>query len=84
MQIVVCENHVYSAENVGVVVTHELIHMYDHCRARVDWQSGRQLACAEIRAASLSGDCFFWREAFDRLNFALKAQHQASRSSLAS
>ena len=35
----------------------------------------RHLACTEIRAAALSGDCFLWKEWFNRLNFGL-AGHQ--------
>ncbi|KTG07047.1 hypothetical protein cypCar_00041681, partial [Cyprinus carpio] len=32
------------------VVTHKLIHAFDHCRARVDWfNSFRHLACSEVK-----------------------------------
>uniref|UniRef100_A0A8C1P197 Mitochondrial inner membrane protease ATP23 n=1 Tax=Cyprinus carpio TaxID=7962 RepID=A0A8C1P197_CYPCA len=52
------------------------IHALDHCRARVDWfNSFRHLACSEIRAASLSGDCSFVNE-ISRFNFGLKEHHQ--------
>ena len=30
--------------------------------AKVDWSDARQLACSEIRAAQLSGDCDYLRE----------------------
>ena len=30
----------------------------------------------QIRAASLSGDCFYWKENFARLNFGWRAHHQ--------
>jgi inner membrane protease ATP23 len=40
-------------------ITHELVHAYDHCRAEVDPQSCSHLACTEVRAANLSGDCDF-------------------------
>uniref|UniRef100_A0A8C1Z252 Mitochondrial inner membrane protease ATP23 n=1 Tax=Cyprinus carpio TaxID=7962 RepID=A0A8C1Z252_CYPCA len=59
--------------------SHELrgdIHTFDHCRARVDWfNSFRHLACSEIRAVSLSGDCSFVNE-ISRFNFGLKEHHQ--------
>lgn len=43
---------------------HEMIHAYDHCRAKdLDWNSCRHHACSEIRAAVLSGDCTFRRVA---------------------
>ncbi|XP_072257531.1 mitochondrial inner membrane protease ATP23 homolog isoform X2 [Pyxicephalus adspersus] len=59
------------------VVTHELIHAFDHCRAHVDWFTNVQhLACSEIRAANLSGDCSISNE-ISRFNFGLKQHHQA-------
>ncbi|XP_063783434.1 mitochondrial inner membrane protease ATP23 homolog isoform X3 [Pseudophryne corroboree] len=59
------------------VVTHELIHAFDHCRAHVDWFTNvRHLACSEIRAANLSGDCSLSNE-ISRFNFGLKQHHQA-------
>ncbi|XP_076862560.1 mitochondrial inner membrane protease ATP23 homolog isoform X2 [Brachyhypopomus gauderio] len=58
------------------VVTHELIHAFDHCRAHVDWFNNfKHLACSEIRAANLSGECSFTNE-LSRLNFGLNQQHQ--------
>jgi inner membrane protease ATP23 len=58
------------------VLTHELIHTYDNCRAHVDWSNDEHVACTEIRAASLSGECFFWKENFARLKFGIKKHHQ--------
>ncbi|XP_066524581.1 mitochondrial inner membrane protease ATP23 homolog isoform X2 [Hoplias malabaricus] len=58
------------------VVTHELIHAFDHCRAHVDWFNNfKHLACSEIRAANLSGDCSFTNE-LSRFHFGLKEHHQ--------
>lgn len=38
------------------VVTHELIHAFDHCRARVDWFTDfRHLACSEVRDRTVCG-----------------------------
>lgn len=59
-------------------LTHELVHSYDHCRAHVDWNDLTHLACSEIRAANLSGECFFWKENFARLKFGWKKHHQVS------
>jgi inner membrane protease ATP23 len=58
------------------VLTHELIHAYDDCRSTVDWDNLEHLACSEIRAANLSGDCFYWKENFARLKFGWKAHQQ--------
>ena len=38
---------------------HELVHAFDVCRARVKTDDCLHLACTEIRAANLSGDCDF-------------------------
>eukprot|EP00730_Choanoeca_flexa_P004044 TRINITY_DN11584_c0_g13_i1.p1 TRINITY_DN11584_c0_g13~~TRINITY_DN11584_c0_g13_i1.p1 ORF type:complete len:211 (+),score=48.25 TRINITY_DN11584_c0_g13_i1:100-732(+) len=75
-EIVLCENNIYNSENMANVVTHELIHAYDDCRANVDFHDIRHLACTEIRAASLSGDCFFTNEVLNRLNLGVRKQHQ--------
>ena len=31
------------------VLTHELIHAFDHCRAHVDWGNLDHLACSEVK-----------------------------------
>ncbi|XP_034019253.1 mitochondrial inner membrane protease ATP23 homolog [Thalassophryne amazonica] len=75
-QIVLCQNNISQQSHMNRVVTHELIHAFDHCRAHVDWFNNfRHLACSEIRAANLSGDCSFSNEVA-RLNFGLKRHHQ--------
>lgn len=75
-QIVLCQNNIHQQSHMNRVVTHELIHAFDHCRAHVDWFNNyRHLACSEIRAANLSGDCAFLNEAV-RFNFGLKEHHQ--------
>ena len=47
---------------VTQTVVHELIHAYDSCRAEVDWTNCLHIACSEVRAANLSGDCTFKNE----------------------
>lgn len=43
-------------EEIDHALTHELVHAYDHCRAKnIDWTDCRHHACSEIRAAMLSG-----------------------------
>ncbi|XP_059539413.1 mitochondrial inner membrane protease ATP23 homolog isoform X1 [Myotis daubentonii] len=75
-QIVLCQNNIRNQAHMNRVVTHELIHTFDHCRAHVDWFTNvRHLACSEIRAANLSGDCSLVNEIF-RLRFGLKQHHQ--------
>lgn len=75
--VVICHNHLASQAEVDNALTHELIHAYDHCRAKnLDWYDLQHHACSEIRAASLSGDCD-WRMEVARGNFGLRGQHQA-------
>lgn len=82
MQIVLCENNIYSQGHMNDTLTHELVHIYDHCRAEVDWNNIHHLACSEIRAANLSGECFFWKETFGRFKFGWKKHHQVSSNTL--
>ena len=76
LQIVLCENNIYSQGHMNDTLTHELVHSYDHCRAHVDWDNLQHLACSEIRAANVSGECFFWKENFARFKFGWKKHHQ--------
>ncbi|UXI16258.1 magnesium-dependent phosphatase 1-like [Sarcoptes scabiei] len=52
-QIVVCHNRVYTKEMTGAVLAHEMIHMFDYCRAEMDFNNLEHIACSEIRAANL-------------------------------
>ena len=55
--VVICHNHLATQEEIEHAITHELIHAYDHCRAKnMDWTNCEHHACSEIRAASLSGE----------------------------
>jgi hypothetical protein len=58
-----CGNRLTSFKQFETVLTHELLHAFDHCRAEIDPFDLRHHACMEVRAASLSGDCEFKREA---------------------
>ena len=40
-------------------ISHELIHAWDDCRVHMSQSDPRHMACTEIRAANLSGDCDF-------------------------
>ncbi len=44
-------------------VAHELVHAFDACRAALAPASCAHVACTEVRAANLSGDCDFTAEA---------------------
>lgn len=51
-QIVICQNNTTKAMVSGVI-GHELLHVYDWCRAKLDWDNLEHIACTEIRAANL-------------------------------
>lgn len=54
-----------------------MVHAYDFLRFNADMATNlRHAACAEIRASSLSGECKFWREFWDRAQWKLTYQHQ--------
>ena len=47
---------------VEQTLTHELVHAYDQCRAKVRWDNLLHHACTEIRASALSGECDYTEE----------------------
>lgn len=71
-QAVVCENTVKTREKVEDVLVHELVHAYDHCRAKVNWTYLPHIACSEIRAAALSGECRMTIDKFFQTSLGLK------------
>ncbi|PWN90041.1 hypothetical protein FA10DRAFT_259954 [Acaromyces ingoldii] len=74
--ILICTNRIMSKKHLEHTLSHEMVHWFDHCRFLVDWNDLRHLACSEIRAASLSGDCSWGREV-TRREYAFTKQHQA-------
>ncbi|KAG9224455.1 hypothetical protein CCMSSC00406_0007648 [Pleurotus cornucopiae] len=60
--ILLCAGSFFSRSHMEQTLTHELVHLYDHCLFKVDWANLRHHACSEIRANSLSGDCKWTRE----------------------
>ncbi|GBE77528.1 peptidase M76 family-domain-containing protein [Sparassis latifolia] len=73
--IALCQGKFFSRNHMEDTMVHELVHMYDHCKFKVDWTNLRHHACSEIRANSLSGDCKFTRE-LRRGQLAFSKQHQ--------
>ncbi|KAI9906359.1 hypothetical protein PsorP6_004774 [Peronosclerospora sorghi] len=75
VKVLLCQNHIPDQEWMDRTLAHELIHAFDHCRNKVDWNKCEHHACSEIRAAALSGDCN-WKYEFFRKNFNITKQHQ--------
>ncbi|TBU34402.1 peptidase M76 family-domain-containing protein [Dichomitus squalens] len=73
--IVLCQDKLMSKSHMEDTMVHELVHMYDHVKFKVDWDNLRHHACSEIRANSLSGDCRWSRE-FRRGFLSFSKQHQ--------
>ncbi|KAF8167221.1 metalloprotease ATP23 [Crassisporium funariophilum] len=73
--VILCAGKFMHDQHMESTITHELIHMYDHCRFKVDWQNLRHHACSEIRANNLSRDCIFTRE-LQRGIVGFSKQHQ--------
>jgi inner membrane protease ATP23 len=83
-KVVLCEERfeadakhkITSTKEVRRTVLHELIHAYDHCRADIEEDSCEHMACSEVRAALLSGDCNFMTE-LKRRNVGFSGQGMA-------
>ncbi|KAF8323749.1 hypothetical protein DL93DRAFT_2069731 [Clavulina sp. PMI_390] len=65
-EILLCQDGFIDKKHMEDTVVHELIHLYDHAKFKVDWTDLRHVACSEIRAANLSGDCKWDRELMRR------------------
>ncbi|KAA8495041.1 Mitochondrial inner membrane protease ATP23 [Porphyridium purpureum] len=66
--IVMAANHIATQGIANATLVHEMVHAFDECRAYMDWNSCKQHACSEVRAAALSGDCN-WGKEIQRGNF---------------
>ncbi|XP_065656049.1 mitochondrial inner membrane protease ATP23 homolog isoform X2 [Hydra vulgaris] len=74
-EVFICENNLSSQKKLNSILTHELIHAFDVCRAKYIHSNLDHTACSEIRAANLSEDCSFLNEVFE-MNFRLKSHKQ--------
>ena len=43
-----CQNNIQSTDVCCNVLAHELLHAFDFCRAKVDFENLRHLACTEV------------------------------------
>lgn len=55
--ILLCSNWLQDKWQLEDVLTHELVHAYDHVKFDVDLSNLKHHACTEIRASMLSGEC---------------------------
>nr|XP_039264185.1 mitochondrial inner membrane protease ATP23 homolog [Styela clava]XP_039264192.1 mitochondrial inner membrane protease ATP23 homolog [Styela clava]XP_039264200.1 mitochondrial inner membrane protease ATP23 homolog [Styela clava] len=82
-EIVLCEEKFGSIawsepkQFMDTILTHELIHAFDHCRANVDFYNNpRHSMCSEIRAAALSGQCTISKKPGAAVLGGVKKYHQ--------
>jgi len=62
-EIYLCQQHVQSESHAHQSMVHELIHALDMCRTKMDpLNNCIHMACTEIRAQNLSGECHMWKE----------------------
>ncbi|KAI1200112.1 peptidase M76 family-domain-containing protein [Nemania serpens] len=77
--ILICSNEISSRSHMEDTLAHEMVHAWDHLRWKMDWVGDKDLkhaACTEIRAAMLSGECRWSKEALTRRNWTLTQQFQ--------
>ncbi|KAF9514984.1 hypothetical protein BS47DRAFT_1484718 [Hydnum rufescens UP504] len=75
-EVLLCQDGFHSKKHMEDTLVHELIHLYDHAKFKVDWNDLRHVACSEIRAANLSGDCKWDRELMRRGILGFTKHHQ--------
>eukprot|EP01132_Coremiostelium_polycephalum_P002466 gene2466-3048_t len=63
--LVVCDNVKTYKDNIKNTLLHEMTHAYDMCKVNLDTQNCKHIACTEIRASTLSGECA-WFDEFSR------------------
>ena len=63
-QIVVCYNETQNQSRIMTTIMHEMIHMFDYCRVKFDFNNLEHVACSEIRAANIT-----YCQIADRLQF---------------
>lgn len=62
-EVYLCQQYMENESMLHKTMVHELIHAIDQCRTRMDpIHNCIHIACTEIRAENLSGECGIWRE----------------------
>ena len=46
--ILLCQSRFFSKRHMEDTLVHELVHMYDHAKFKVDWNNLRHHACSEV------------------------------------
>lgn len=74
-----CANYIDKRSMLEDVLAHEMVHAYDHLRFTTELGADedlRKVACSEIRASNLSGECRWSNEFFRNKVFSFTGHHQ--------
>lgn len=52
--ILICSNRVINKSHMEDTLAHEMIHWWDHCRFKVDWNDLKHHACSEVSGKGMS------------------------------
>lgn len=47
-RVILCSRGWGTKRHLEDTIVHELLHIYDHCRFKVDWTNLRHVACSEV------------------------------------
>ncbi len=47
-EVLLCQNGLSSKQHMEDTIVHELVHLYDHIKFKVDWSDLRHVACSEV------------------------------------
>jgi hypothetical protein len=84
-EIFLCEQYMESELMTHKTMVHELIHAIDMCRTKMDpLHNCVHMACTEIRAENLSGECSFFKEFLRMESFAGHGQECVKRRAMLS
>uniref|UniRef100_A0A6G1S6V0 Mitochondrial inner membrane protease ATP23 n=1 Tax=Aceria tosichella TaxID=561515 RepID=A0A6G1S6V0_9ACAR len=53
-QIIICYTESLNEHKIMATMMHEMVHMFDYCRVKFDFNNLEHVACSEIRAANLT------------------------------
>lgn len=48
MQVVICQNNTRALGRCCAALAHEMTHMFDYCRAKLDFTNLEHVACTEV------------------------------------
>lgn len=51
-EILLCQDGFIDKKHMEDTIVHELIHLYDHAKFKVDWTDLRHVACSEVGLSS--------------------------------